>query len=115
MMSVWTVLPSLATESPGAGSRGLAVTDVLRLRQEALEWRMLEGEVVVLDLVRGEYLRVNGSGAGLWRLLADGAGRAELVRHLMEAYGLAEADADDDAGSFVADLTAKGLLEPQAP
>lgn len=66
----------------------------------------------MLDLVRGEYLRVNGSGAGLWRLLADGASRGELARHLMEAYGLAEDDAHVDAGSFVADLTAKGLLEP---
>lgn len=88
------------------------MTEVLRLREQGLEWRELDGELVVLDLKREEYLRVNRPGAGLWRLLATGASRGELVRHLMETHGLAEAEAEEDGNAFVSDLAARGLLEP---
>lgn len=88
------------------------MTEVLRLREQALEWRDLEGEFVVLDLRREEYLRVNRPGAGLWSLLAKGASRVELARHLVETYGVAQAAAEEDADAFVADLAARRLLEP---
>ena len=87
------------------------MTDRLRLRDGVLAWRRLETEVVALHLGREEYLRVNTSGAGLWRLLAAGTTRADLVRHLADAYGLDDVDAQEDTDSFLTDLDAKGLLE----
>lgn len=82
----------------------------LQLRSGAVEWRPVDDGVVVLDLHRSEYLHVNPSGAGLWRLLSEGTTKPEMVRHLAETYGLDEAQAAADVEAFVADLAAKRLL-----
>jgi hypothetical protein len=85
---------------------------VLRLRDGSAEWRMVEGEVVVLDTERSEFLAVNRSGASLWSLLAEGASRDQLVDVLIDRYGLDAARAAADLDRFVADLTTRRLLEP---
>ena len=93
---------------------GVASSDtVLRLRAEGLEWRALDADIVALDLQRAEYVHVNRSGAELWRLLAAGTTRAQLVRHLSETYGLSEAQASADVDAFLAGLYAQRLLEPR--
>ena len=46
----------------------------LRLRSRALEWRIVEGEVIAIDGDTSQYLGVNGSGALLCsEELADGS------------------------------------------
>lgn len=85
--------------------------ETVRLRQGALEWRLVEGEVVVLDLERSEYLVVNRCGTTLWNLLAEGASRAEMADEIVERYGLAPARARADVETFLAALAARRLLE----
>jgi hypothetical protein len=85
--------------------------DVVRLRTASLEWRAVEGEIVALDLSSFEYLHLNRTGAVLWQLLAGGATRAQLARHLVETYGLPEDDAAADVDSFLASLDAQRLLQ----
>lgn len=87
------------------------MTEVLRLRHNALEWRLVEGEIVALDLERSEYLLVNRTGAVLWPLLVAGASPAEMVDRLVERYGLDEALVRADIDAFVAGLAARQLLE----
>jgi hypothetical protein len=87
------------------------VTDVLRLRSAALEWRLVEGEIVALDLERSEYLLVNRTGAVLWQLLVAGASPAEMVDRLVEMYRLDEALVRADIDGFVAGLAARQLIE----
>jgi hypothetical protein len=70
----------------------------LRLRSRALEWRVVEGEVIAIDGDTSQYLGVNGSGALLWQRLAEGSTRAGLV---------AEADVD----AFLSSLEQNRLLE----
>lgn len=84
---------------------------MLRLRPEALEWRGVDDEIVALDLDRSEYLHLNPSGAALWQRLVSGATRPQLVRHLVDAYGVAEDRATTDVDAFIADLAAKRLLD----
>jgi hypothetical protein len=84
----------------------------LRLRTGSLEWRLVEGEVVAVDLERSEYLLVNRTGAALWRLLAEGSSPGELAADLVERYGLAPRRAEADVEVFVAALAQRGLLEP---
>ena len=84
---------------------------VVRLRSTALEWRAVDGEIVALDLDTLEYLHVNRSGVGLWRLLAEGATRLQLTRHLEETYGLSAADAAADLEKFLDTMAANGLLQ----
>jgi hypothetical protein len=84
--------------------------DRVRLRQDEVEWRELEGEVVVLDLRRSTYLAVNRTGALLWRRLVEGATRAELVEKLMDEFGLEPKAARADLDSFLAELREQELL-----
>ena len=81
---------------------------------ERLMWREVAGEVIVLDKRTWTYMGINGSGALLWRELADGADRARLVSCLRETYDLAEPDAVRDVGAFVELLQSHGLLADDA-
>jgi hypothetical protein len=87
------------------------VPETLRLRPGALEWRLVEGEIVVLDLNRSEYLIVNRTGTTLWHLLAEGASPADMVTHVVETYGLDPMRARADVETFLAALSARQLLE----
>jgi coenzyme PQQ synthesis protein D (PqqD) len=82
----------------------------IRLRREDLEWRELEGEIVVLDLRRSTYLAVNRVGALLWPRLLDGATHNDLVQTLVDDFGLASSEAESDVSAFLQDLREQELL-----
>ena len=84
--------------------------EYFRLRAEGLPWRLLEGEVVALDLDRSVYLTANASGALLWKVLARGAKRSELTRMLVETYELEPELADEHVDAFLADAAERELL-----
>lgn len=83
---------------------------MVKLRDDAVEWRMVEGEVVALDLRDSTYLAINPSGAVLWPLLVDGADRAALVDRLADHYGLDDETATRDVAAFLAGLDERKLL-----
>ena len=60
----------------------------LCLRKEQLEWRDIGDEIVALDAEDSVYLAARGSGALLWRLLAESTTRNGLVEALVETYGI---------------------------
>lgn len=84
----------------------------LRLRADALQWREVEGEIVVLDLQSSSYFAVNRSGAALWGALAAGATRDGLLTKLRDEFGLDSEQAADDVDAFLAVLGERDLLEP---
>jgi hypothetical protein len=87
------------------------MTVELRLRNQALEWREIEGEVVAVDTRKSVYMAVNRSGAALWPALAAGATREDLVERLVEAYGLDRGSAEGDVDAFLHVLDEHDLLE----
>ncbi|MGP0036368.1 MAG: PqqD family protein [Solirubrobacteraceae bacterium] len=82
----------------------------LSLREQDLDWREIADEIVALDGQGGEYLAVRGSGAILWRLLAQSTTRVGLVQALVETYGIDATLAGDDVNEFLATLHERGLL-----
>jgi Coenzyme PQQ synthesis protein D (PqqD) len=84
----------------------------LKLRKDALEWREVEGEVIVLDLNGSVYMSVNGAGAVCWHALAGGATRDELVRRVTDRFEVDQARAAHDIDAFIEELRSHGLLEP---
>lgn len=86
------------------------MSEILRLRGEGLEWRLLEGEIVALDSSAAKYLSVNRTGAVLWSALAQGATREDLIARLIEEFDVDEQQAARDLGAFLAALEAQGLL-----
>lgn len=82
----------------------------IRLRQDDVEWREIEGEVVVLDLRRSTYLAVNRIGALLWPRLASGATRDALVEKLVDDFGVQRSRAEPDVDAFLQELREQELL-----
>ena len=82
----------------------------LRLRHEGLNWREIDGEVVVLDMERSHYLNLNATGCVLWLLLAEGANRRQLVEKLIEEFDVTEPTAQADVEAFIISCRDSGLL-----
>lgn len=85
---------------------------MVKLRADALDWREVEGQVVVLDRAGSVYLAVNATGAALWPAIVEGATRTQLVQMLLDTFDVESARAEGDVDTFVASLSERGLLEP---
>ena len=81
------------------------------LDPEAVEWHVVEGEVMALDTARREYFTVDGSGALLWSRLADGANEQSLATDLVDAYGVEAETAATDVALFLRELHDRRLLK----
>ena len=82
----------------------------LRLRDAAVHWREIDGEVIALETRGSTYLSANPAGTVLWRALAEGATRESLADELVRTYGIDRDRAVADADRFVAALVEQGLL-----
>ena len=82
----------------------------LTLRTDDLYWREVDDEIVILEGRASTYMSVNNSGVLLWRLLARGATRGEVISALMAAYEIDADSAAADADRFVDQMRAAGLL-----
>lgn len=83
---------------------------LLRLNETALSWREVDGEVIALQHESSEYLSTNETGALLWKSLATGASREELVGLLVSEFGVDKGRATADTDAFLDALSAQGLL-----
>jgi hypothetical protein len=84
--------------------------DELRLRTSDLSWRELDGEIVALDGESSVYVATNRTGAALWRMIADGTSRAQLVDQLVGNFDVARERAEADVDAYLGQLRAGGLL-----
>jgi hypothetical protein len=87
------------------------MSERLRVRPDAVEWRNVDGEIVALDLRRAVYLTINPSGTKLWPALLEGATREQLVRGLSEEWGISAEQAAEDVDRFVRELADQDLLD----
>lgn len=82
----------------------------LKLRGQGVAWTDVDGEIVALDEISAEYIAANEAGGLLWRALAAGATRDELVAKLAAEYGLTPERAAADTDAFIAALKERDLL-----
>ncbi len=83
----------------------------LRLRSGALDWRVIDDEVVMLDAEQSQYLATNASGTLLWQTLEEGATRGQLVELLVSRYAISAEQAAADSDAFLDELRARELLD----
>lgn len=88
----------------------LHVSDTLGLAEGSLMWREVEDEVIVLDKRTWTYMGINGSGALLWKKIAEGANPAVLVECLRETYAIDEQTAARDVDAFLAMMKTHDFL-----
>lgn len=79
----------------------------LRLRR--VQWHDHDGQVVIIDSP-ARSLALNPTAAILWRNLADGADREQLVDYLASEFGIEETVAAHDVDGFLERLESRGLL-----
>lgn len=82
----------------------------MRLRENDLMVREIDGETVVLDLAGSTYFASNQTGTFLLRLLNDEQDRDALVNALAREFDIDLALATADTDAFVASLNERGLL-----
>ena len=84
----------------------------IALDADAVVWREVGDEIVVLEIATAVYLTLNGTARPLWLLLADGATRDDLAAALVAEYGIAFDRAAADVDDFLAALATRSLLRP---
>lgn len=83
----------------------------LQLRRDGLHWVEADGEIVALDDRSMQYLSANPVGAVIWRTLADGTTRDELVVLVVDEFEVDEYTAGRDVDAFLTEISKLGLLD----
>jgi hypothetical protein len=73
----------------------------------------IDGEVVIVDLVRGDYYSLRDGAAEVWSLLEAGATAAEAVRDLESRYDAPPSRIADEVVRLIAQLESHGLIRPE--
>jgi hypothetical protein len=74
--------------------------------------REFDGELVLLDLGRGEYFGLNASGALLWRGAAEGKSVADVAEEASRLYNVSVEESLSDMLELARELCSLGLLVP---
>ncbi|MCA9620843.1 MAG: PqqD family protein [Myxococcales bacterium] len=82
----------------------------LRTRREVIS-RVLDGEVVLLDLEGSRYYGLNEVGSEAWQLLERGTTLAALIEALLSEFDVEEATLRADLDALLQDLLERGLVE----
>lgn len=83
----------------------------LRLQENSVDWREVDGELIALERSAAVYLAGNESATILWRALSRGTTDTALAELLVERYGISREVATADVERFLAGLRSRGLLE----
>jgi PqqD family protein of HPr-rel-A system len=70
-----------------------------------------DGEMVVLDAERGDFLQLNSSAARIWSLLEQPQTLAALCATLAEHFATDAAECRDEVIAFIAVLRDRGMIE----
>ncbi len=70
---------------------------------------------MILDTRTNQYLGLNGSGAVVWSILADGGSTPDAVIELMRHFDVSQETAEVDVATLLTELLRLGLLTPAAP
>ena len=84
--------------------------EVFKLRESGSYWMDVEGQIIAMHPDMSRYLGTNPAGTLLWKVLSEGATRAELVRALVDEYEIDEERAGSDVDAYLASLSENDLL-----
>ena len=74
--------------------------------------RVLDGELVMLDLKSGTYFGMNEVGARVWEILTTGANIAAAIEILLTEFAVEKATLRADVQTLLAQLIEQGLIQP---
>lgn len=86
----------------------VSATTVIARAPAAIDGELPE-ETVLVHVEKGTSLRLNATGAWLWRRLERPASAAELAEEMAAEFGIAAERALEDVAAFAADLAERGF------
>ena len=90
----------------------MAIEDsaVIRLRRDMIAAES-DGEMIVLDAERGDFLQLNNTAARIWALLEEPLTFGDLCARRADLFAVDAAACREDVLAFVGDLSRRGLIE----
>jgi hypothetical protein len=79
-------------------------------RAQSVHTRTFDGELVILDLERGEYLTLDAIGSLLWAALEEGRSLDEVAHTVVAEYDVTLEQATADLEALMLDLLRRGLF-----
>jgi hypothetical protein len=89
------------------GSTGWYQVDSRKVAHETID-----GEVIMIHLVLGNYFSLNGVGADVWELLVQGRGRDDTLALLEQRYDAESGQIAATVEELLAKLAEEELVEP---
>jgi len=81
------------------------------LNQQTAQWRIVDGEAVIVNVESSYYYGLNRTGTMVWQLIADGVGELDdIAAGLAKEYGIDIDRARDDARVVIQHLVAEELV-----
>lgn len=78
--------------------------------REGIEWREIDGEILLHDVRTSQCVSLNETGSLLWLSMAEGATRDHLVGLLVGRFRITGEQASADVDAFLQDLAWRGFL-----
>ena len=72
----------------------------------------IDGEVVIVNLDKGYYYSLDGTGAEVWRLIQEGRSVAEIVPDVVRRYAGDPTDIEAAIAQFITGLEQEEILVP---
>jgi hypothetical protein len=72
----------------------------------------IDGEVVIVNLDKGYYYSLDGTGAEVWGLIQDGHSVAEIVPDVVRRYAGDPTDIEAAIAQFITELEQEAILVP---
>lgn len=85
-----------------------------RLNEPDASAEIFDEEVLAINLSKGHYHSIRGTGVAMWKLLLSGSDDAQIVQAMQAAYDTDRLTLEADVGTFVKQLVAAGLLVEDA-
>jgi outer membrane protein assembly factor BamB len=81
-----------------------------QINKDAAEWRLVDGEAVIVNVENGHYYALNHTGTLVWTLLDGGASPHEVAARVADEYDIAVERARVDVGRVIDELVGEGLI-----
>jgi hypothetical protein len=84
----------------------------LGVNHSSVTAKVIDGEAIILDVTRGAYYSMDGAGAVIWELLAEGRSRSEIADLLVRHYGATPDRVAPEVERILEELLSEQLVVP---
>lgn len=81
------------------------------IRNENIEWQVLQDESVLLNVETGFYFRLNLLGTIVWEMCDGSNAKGEIVNYIANSFNISVERAEKDVNDFLTQMLANDLIK----